>query len=140
MPVKKKPSKNGPVSPPVFTWTGRPHSAPSPYGDGAGTVPGPLEYVVIQGNRKLPDSDPEGWLGQPDASWFWTPVKKAQIRSVLLRVNAPDHIGPTSIWSHLPNHDKDWKEEHKSLAILSMRICLGQFWRHSLEQWETFPL
>ena len=114
MPLKKRPSHKGPIIPVKTGPVGR--SAPSPYGDGSGTVPGPPEWYH-QGNTKLPSSDPEAWLCEPDASSFWTPVKKAQIRSSLLRINCPDHISPTRIWGHMPRHDQEWKEEHKSLAI-----------------------
>lgn len=107
------------------------------------TMPGPLAWVVHRGNQRLPviHRDPEDYLLEPRAAHLWNERLKTAIR-ITLEDSKIWHFGPMSVMAELPLQDKPWECKHKTLAIMSMRICLGEYWLNELQVMpleKTFP-
>lgn len=105
------------------------------------TMPGPIEWVMCTDHERLPPGDPENYLltcGH-GADKVWTQILKSNIRDELLQTTIW-HFAPMSVLAELPQHNKRWYCRHKTMAIMSMRICRGPHWLHELKTRKQPPL
>ena len=93
----------------------------------------PIDYVLFEGNHRLPAGDPEAYLLTPASDRKWSDLLKEGILEEL-HTTPIDHIAPSSCMEWLQTDDRKWETKHKTLAILTMRICRGRHWLKSLQR------